>query len=254
MNAFEIKGFYICESIYLDSCNNIKTSRIAYMNKGIQNILSYTDPTINGYTKTGPMNLMDVQNYLLKETSKLVINIQIAQRCDDSGIDMNTNPNLSFPSECSATFQNFSEKYMKNLRRSITTGIDYTSQLKSGKEIFNNFAYTSEYVASKKTPNDWKPLCQRHADIGKMLDDFSNILSLIGHSPQKTMFDDQYEELLKLYNQNNVLRNKLEEKLEAVTQGYKYKDSKEFLDSTVYVSVLWTILATTLLFYVFKKM
>ena len=254
MNPFEIKGYYICESIYSESCNNIKTSRIAFNDNKIPKILLHTDPDINGYIKTGPMNLMDVQNYLLKETSKLVINIQLVQRCDKSGLDMNKTPDISFPRECSTTFQNFSEKYMKNLKKNIITGTYYTSQFKSGPEIFNNFSYTSEYVASKSTPNDWKPLCQRHADIGKMLIDFSNILSSIGKSPEKDVFNDQYEELLKLYNQNNVLRRKLEEKLEAVTQGYKYKDSKDFLDSTVYVSVLWTILATTLLFYVFKKM
>jgi ribonucleotide reductase beta subunit family protein with ferritin-like domain len=87
-----------------------------------------------------------------------------------------------------------------------------------------------------------------------MLKDFSNILSSIGNSPEKTVFTDKYREIMNLYKQNNVLRRELEDKLEKVTQGYKYKDSKEFLDSTVYVSVLWTILATTILFYVFRKM
>ena len=254
MNPFEIKGYYICESIYLASCSNVKKSRIAFKDSSIPNILSNTDQNIIEYTKNGPMNLMDVQNYLLKETSKLVINLELVQRCDKSGLDMNKNTNLSFPTNCSATFQNFSEKYMKNLKTNIIAGTYYTSQFKSGMDIFNNFSYTSEYLASKTTPNDWKPLCQRHADIGEMLNDFSNILSTIGNSPEKAEFNDKYEELIGLYKQNNVLRNKLEEKLEAVTQGYKYKDSKDFLDSTVYVSVLWTILATTLLFYVFKKM
>lgn len=254
MNPFEIKGYYICESIYADTCSNTKTSRIAFKDDSIQNILSYTNPDIAGYTTNGPMNLMDVQNYLLKETSKLIVTIQLVQRCDDSGFAINKNPNLSFPAECTATFQNFSENYLKNIKNNIITGITYTSQINSGSDIFNNFAYTSEYIASKTTPNDWKPLCQRHADIGQMLKDFSNILSSIGNSPEKTVFTDKYREIMNLYKQNNVLRRELEDKLEKVTQGYKYKDSKEFLDSTVYVSVLWTILATTILFYVFRKM
>lgn len=254
MNPFEIKGYYISESIYSASCTNIKKSRITFKDNTNPKILLHTDPSVTEYSKTGPMNLMDVQNYLLKETSKLVINLQLVQRCDQSGLDMNKNPDISFPKECTSTFQNFSEQYMKNLRRNIMTGTYYSSQFKSGPEIFNNFSYTNEYVASKSTPNDWKPLCQRHADIGEMLNDFSNILSSIANSPEKTDFNDRYEELIKLYKQNNVVRRTLEEKLEAVTQGYKYKDSKDFLDSTVYVSVLWTILATTLLFYVFKKM
>ena len=71
---------------------------------------------------------------------------------------------------------------------------------------------------------------------------------------QKTQFTDQLDHIKQIYQQNNMLRKNLEYKLNDVIKGEFYRDSKQFLDSTIYVSVLWTILATTLVFYVFKKM
>jgi hypothetical protein len=59
---------------------------------------------------------------------------------------------------------------------------------------------------------------------------------------------------MEIYKNNGKLRAELQNKLDNLTNSIYYKDSKEFLDSTVYVSVLWTILATTSLFYIFKSM
>lgn len=240
-NPFEIKKYYIIESVHKKSCDeNSKPSQIT------------TEPS--GNISVGPMNLTEVQIYLFNETSKLIVNTQLAHTCDNSGMELNKNKNGSFPMECSATFQNFSEDYLTNLKNTLNEGDSYTKQIPLGKTLFSNFAYTDSYINSKTTPNDWKPLCQRYMDIGKMLTDFSGILESINNSPEKTIFTDKYNEILNLYKQNNLLRKDLEAKLEVITNGERYKGSKEFLDSTVYVSVLWTILATTLLFYVFKKM
>jgi hypothetical protein len=239
-NPFEIKQYYICESIYNSSCETIKPSRI---NKERD----------NEFTVTGPFNLTEIQEYIFNETSKLIINIQLVHRCDESGIDLNKNKDGTFATGCSSTFQNFSTEYLKNLKQNINNGDSYKSQIGSGLNPFISFAYTDSYIKSKTTPNDWKPLCQRYADIGQMLKDFSDILSSISNSSQKTTFSDKYNEILSLYKKNNQIRQNLEAKLDIITNSRMYKDSKEFLDSTIYISVLWTILATTLLFYVFKK-
>jgi hypothetical protein len=68
------------------------------------------------------------------------------------------------------------------------------------------------------------------------------------------MYTDKYDELMEIYKNNGQLRAELKNKLDHLTNSVYYQDSKEFLDSTVYINVLWTILATTGLFYLFKSM
>jgi len=243
-NPFEIKKYIINESIYNSSCDNIKPSHI--------NEINTYDPNNENL-----MNLTEIQIYLFNETSKLIINIQLANMCDESGLLLNkntkNNTNTKWSEDCSATFKNFSKNYLNNLKQSISAGEKYTSQIKSGSNPFSTFYYTDEYIKSKTTPNDWKPLCQRFSDIGQMLKDFSDILYSISNSSKKTEFIDKYNDIVKLYKQNNIIRKELEYKLDIISNGERYKDSKEFSDSTIYVSVLWTILVILILFYIFKN-
>jgi hypothetical protein len=53
-----------------------------------------------------------------------------------------------------------------------------------------------------------------------------------------------------------TLRNEWSNKVNELyfEEGSRIGNSKLYLDSTVYTSILWTILATTVLFYVFKKL
>jgi hypothetical protein len=55
-----------------------------------------------------------------------------------------------------------------------------------------------------------------------------------------------------IYNENINLRNELQREVDRIYG--KKSNSKLYLDSVVYTSVLWTILATTILFYIFKKL
>jgi hypothetical protein len=68
------------------------------------------------------------------------------------------------------------------------------------------------------------------------------------------MFMDEYIEMIEIYKNNGHLRTELKNKLDNLTTNIYYQDSKEFLDSTVYINVLWTILATMSLFYIFKSL
>jgi hypothetical protein len=253
LNPFEIKNYYIYESNKSISCNNKELSRIAYTDDTITDVLKYTD--LSGIVKKEAINLMEIQNYLFTETSKLIVNLQLVRKCDNTARAMNRNHDIKFSTECNKTFKNFSKEYIKNLKFNLTMGNGkYTSQIDRGKNPFSKFDYTDEYINSKNNPNDLKSLCQRYNDIGQMLKDFLNILNNIVNSPLKDNYMDQYRELLVLYENNNILRDDLEKKLEIVSDGEHYRNSKEFLDSTIYVSVLWTILSTTILFYIFKKM
>ena len=105
------------------------------------------------------------------------------------------------------------------------------------------------------TDNDKKPLCQRYADVLQMLTDFSKILKSLNNPAVTNKYLDHYLEIMKTFEQNNTIRQGLEKKLETIYgENSVYDDSRKFLDSTIYVSVLWTVLATTALFYIFKKM
>jgi hypothetical protein len=102
-----------------------------------------------------------------------------------------------------------------------------------------------------------KSLTQRISDLTNMLKDFSDILSNITTNGNiKNNYPEQHGEIMNMYKTNMDLRNELTEKINELYGGNesRYGNSKIYLDSAVYSSVLWTILATTLLFYIFRKM
>jgi hypothetical protein len=206
------------------------------------------------FTKSGPMSLIEVEHYLSAETSKLLSSIKLIQECDMAGLSLNKNTNNPIPNLCASTFKNFSQDQIADVKKKIIakTG-QYISEI--DQTPFNNVAYTDEYIRNKMTDNDKKPLCQRYADVLQMLTDFSSILKDLNNPAVTNKYLDHYQEIMKTFEQNNHIRRGLEDKLESVYgPNSVYDDSRKFLDSTIYVSVLWTVLATTALFYIFKKM
>jgi len=255
-NPFEEQIYFICESSLQPNCPSQKVSRITYINENIRDILA-NDTLKEGYTKTGPMNLLEVKKYLGDESTKLYILAQLAQTCNKAGLDLKSASQVdSIPSACSTTFDNFRLSNLKMVKDNFQRqGNTFYDLLTPFPNPFNNFGYTQEYTASKKTDNDKKSLCQRYADIGQLLKDFSVILSQkLDNNNQLKQFKDKYNELSQMYDKNSQLRVNLTNKLDTVMNGIYYRDSKQFLDSTVYVSVLWTILATTGVFYLFRTM
>lgn len=257
---FEQPIFYIAESPLLPNCSVRKTSQIV-MDNEIPQILSKNNSEFSTYVMSNPMNLMEIQQYLFDETTKLVINTQLAKKCDTEFLELNGS-RKSVSNECLATFSPKYEFFFKNEndKKNNKSSIRFLSNFSNDKiNPFLNFSYTDSYIQSKQTQNDKKPLCQRYADITMLLSNFYLILEYI--KSNSTDFEDEYNKMndkynviLDMHNKNKITQQHLQDKLEQVTKGYYYNDSKQMLDSTVYVSVLWTILATTLLFYVFKKM
>ena len=93
-----------------------------------------------------------------------------------------------------------------------------------------------------------KPICQRAKDLNNMILNYSSFISVGNATLSPSSTREKYNEVLRLRNQLNEKIN------EIYSQDSKFGNSKLYLDSTVYTSVLWTILATTILFYIFKKM
>jgi hypothetical protein len=256
INPFIKKQYIIYESPY--SANDCKTpvnpSRIIDTEN--------PDPNFNntGYVALSQdhMDIVALENYISTELAKFVINVKIAKTCDVYGNGLILHPNLTFPSKCNSMFKEFSNESIQQIRNNIIGGtpLAYTSRLGEGNKIFDNLTYTDIYIQSKKTVNDKKPLCQRLADMNKMLEDFSQILEKVNTKEVKDAYTDTYDYIINTYMQNVNTRNQLEDRLKEIydTERSVYGDSKLRLDSTIYTSVLWTILATTILFYVFKKM
>jgi hypothetical protein len=211
-------------------------------------------PTGGAFIKTEPMSLVEVEYYISAETSKLLSSIKLVKNCDTAGLSLNNNTNNPIPELCASTFKNFSKDQIENVKKKIIANTGkYVSEI--DESPFNNVGYTDEYIQSKMTDNDKKPLCQRYADVLQMLTDFSNILKSLNNPAVTNKYLDHYLEIMKTFEQNNTIRQGLEKKLESVYgENSIYDDSRKFLDSTIYVSVLWTVLATTALFYIFKKM
>ena len=81
---------------------------------------------------------------------------------------------------------------------------------------------------------------------------FNEILTLIESNPNTV----NYNELMNQQKQNEFLRNELDRKLAEI---YEYRNtnivkSQINLDNTIYTGVLWSILATSLAYFVFIKL
>jgi len=186
------------------------------------------------FKPSNPMNLLFVENYLSDEIAKFIKNLRTAKTCDNYASNMDEWINM--PSKCGNTFKNFAE-----LSQSIPS--QFTNDLSS-------FSYTDSYIATQPTTNDAKPLCQRLNDLQNMIKEYSKIINTINPGE----YTNQLQDIQKKYKDNIQMRAILQQKLSDIYSGEKYANSKRYLDSTIYTSVLWTILATTILFYVFKKM
>ena len=93
-----------------------------------------------------------------------------------------------------------------------------------------------------------KPLCQLVADLNSLITTFNELINTSANPYDMTTKNPIYT----LYNDNINLRNDLQREIDRIYG--KKSNSKLYLDSVVYTSVLWTILATTILFYIFKKL
>jgi hypothetical protein len=230
-NPFILKNYTVYESP-IDKCANItNTSTIVDISTNVQ--------VYNGYTASQKMNIMELEKYLSDEINRFLSKVRIARTCDNYSV-YGKNP----PAICSSTFNNYSASYSAQ-----------GTQFGIGDAILDKLSYTESYIKSQQTTNDKKELCQRIRDLQKMITDFQNILNNITTNYKKEDYPDQYNNIMAKYKQNIAMRAILDEKLDNIySTESSYGNSKRFLDSTIYTSVLWTILATTLVFYIFKKM
>jgi hypothetical protein len=228
-NPFTLNNYIIAESSIYDCANLKNTSKIVMVGSDMQTYIS------QGYTLSNKMNLMEVNKYLTKEMNKFLAMINLAKTC--SMYIMQDNDSSK---KCKNTFNNFAIDRM---------------QFGAGNNVLDNFTYTEDYIKKRKTDNNKKHPCQRLADLRSLIDDYNQILNTMNKGDIKSKYLDQYSSIMEQHKNNVKVRKELEQKLEFIySTDTRFGNSKQFLDSTIYTSVLWTILATTILFYIFKKM
>lgn len=111
---------------------------------------------------------------------------------------------------------------------------------------FTKIVYTNNNTFIQTSRN--KPLCQLVEDLNNLITTFNQLINTSATPYDMTTKNPIYT----IYNENINLRNELQREVDRIYG--KKSNSKLYLDSVVYTSVLWTILATTILFYIFKKL
>lgn len=197
---------------------------------------SYVDKNENAdnelYITKGPYNVFDTENYILSEVNQFIKMAQIAGQCNlyKKIPRMPKEPTIS-QVECDSIFSNLGATY--------------------------EYGFPSYSVnAPENNPNilpNKKQLCQRLADLNNLLTSFNvNILSEFETNDPE--FKDHYDQIMKIQKENEALRITLDKDIDELYNNENFHNIKKQLDYTIYTTVLWTVLATTLLFFLFMKM
>lgn len=173
-------------------------------------------------------NVWYLSKYISNRLVDLIDQLQLVNRCNKYG-----KPNAdAIPNDCSNTF----------------IGYDTSANIAIQKEkIFP--LYTLNSLTSKK-----KHLKQQVNDVKNLIDSFNKIVLSIKNDT--TIPSTDYQTLLQTNRENVKLRSELDLKLGEI---YEYNSSKIVksrvnLDTTVYTGVIWSILATSLAYFVFTKL
>uniref|UniRef100_A0A6C0JMK0 Uncharacterized protein n=1 Tax=viral metagenome TaxID=1070528 RepID=A0A6C0JMK0_9ZZZZ len=70
----------------------------------------------------------------------------------------------------------------------------------------------------------------------------------------QTIYNDNYKEILEKENSINVTRKDLDSKIKELQNSIKANDIKTQYDSTLYTGIIFSVVATTMLYYTFTKL
>ena len=203
----------------------------------------------NGKLNTTAFNILEVYEYITFLVNKFTTDYTLATSCD---IDSRYKPTTGngFQSGCCkgsdmqnscTTFANFTDtSYIPSFSQS---GDKYSSYKRLN---INEFIYKESGKRS---------LCQQFNDISGLVNTFNDLLKNDLKDINSTTSSTQFQQIQASYSQMIQLRNKLDLQLQQLmNKGSISAQNKLQLDSTVYTTVLWTVLATSVLYYVFIKL
>lgn len=222
-SAINSRVFYVHESVDAPiDCSIIQD------NPDIQNVsnkISYISdsPTSEGNRKTlGPFSLLELESYIMTEMNDFVRALQMAGKC-----------RANQTAECSQYFSDYTTNYPM-----------YKSPIPAGTD-------SEKYVLKSR-----KQLCWRSFELLVLLLMFQIILEEFKQN--KTVSDSESVNIGEMMRTNMALRKAVEQKVRDLKNGENalstaLKTTRERTDVTIYTSVLWTILATTVIFYWIKS-
>lgn len=179
----------------------------------------------NQYSLSQAYNLYELSAYISKLLTKFIADLQLVNQCNQ----YSTN-NKAIPSNCQNTFKGYANKNAIN-----------TSKLPM-------------YQYNVMSGHRKKHLYQQLNDLNNIITTYNIIISNI--STDSSIPRNQYNTLVQTNNINVKLRNDLDVKLGEI---YEYSTSeivrsRTDLDTTMYTGVLWSILATSMIYIIFTKM
>lgn len=160
------------------------------------------------------------------------------------GTPVPLNSNMSYIGYSNTNKTNINYSYIQN----FSTFIEANNYLQEQINIFMNTFNKND----SSITNYNKTMDERFQDLSYMQLTFNTIMSQL----LKNYYGKDYDTMLKMakdFNNNNeIIQNGLDE-LNGTSHSMNY-NTNVMLDSTVYSTVLWTILAICLLYYVFIKL
>lgn len=123
--------------------------------------------------------------------------------------------------------------------------------------LYNTSSETTLKIPGSSTntykihPNPYFDLNKQYTYIGNLFNTFMTILQEYG-----TKNSDNADTIKQKYSDLLALRSKMDAKLEEIfgKNNTMNMQSMQYYDSTIYTSIFWTVLVTTLLFYTFRKL
>lgn len=179
----------------------------------------------NQYTLSQAYNLYELSNYISNLMKKFIVDLQLVNQCNQYATNTQ-----AIPSNCQNTFKGYSDR----------TKIDRTK--------------LPEYQSNVMSGHRKKHLHQQMNDLNNIITRYNAIIQSVAND--SSIPKDQYNVLVQTNNINIKLRNDLDQKLGEI---YEYSTSeivrsRTDLDNTMYTGIMWSILATSLIYIIFTKL
>jgi hypothetical protein len=245
------------------------------------------------YDKKGPYNLLTLQNEVAKRLS-LVVNafheLSSCNRITQYVIannppvwdDSNNNPFLNenaytnnfkghncniFQNVASATNNAYSNSVGANSQIPIFTPDVYGATgtplaYGSSKTItkYPDFSASAVDTATVRLKDGTlKNIATQICDVNNLMNNLSAIVQWISKSQDSTILSNSksnLKDIIAKENENIALRNDLDNKVAEIlkVKNSYYGESKQHLDTTIYANIMWTVLATSILYFIFAKL
>jgi len=203
--------------------------------------------------KNGEMNVIDIQKNISEKLSVFLQDSAIAKRCDTESryVLSSTTKVITDPVTCCANSTILSNSNCTKFKNFYNTESYIYNPTPIDKRLT-----ISDFVYKDQTLNP-KSLCQQMNDISGLIHDFTSVV-LKKIDEQLQDWSGNYVPLEKLqndYNEMIQMRNTIDGQLQELLhkENTDLQQNKLRLDSTVYTTVLWTVLATSVLYYAFIK-